>query len=145
MYYIICSYVHNNYTHYIYIHVALTSKLSTVVHCIFPIYHTWYHVLFYIFLMLFIALENNAFISCLVKEHQLLYFILLLHRWQHPTTIMHQFCLCCAGKYSTGGWGLKASYGTWLHLVLHELLDLTPCAIFPYSTRTSALTNIIHI
>ena len=39
----------------------------------FPYIAHFYHILFYIFQMLFIALENNVLTSGLVKEHQVLH------------------------------------------------------------------------
>ena len=98
MYYIICSYVHNYYAHVyiyicIYIYIALlrlTSKVPTVVY--FPyITHLVPHTVLYFLDVVHSTRKQCAYLLFSERIPSTLYFILLLHRWQHPTTISTSF------------------------------------------------------
>ena len=118
---------------YIYIYSTLTPNIKGTDSSVFFIYrHTFYHIRFYIFQMLFTTLENNALTSGLVKEHKVLHSSSPSLATSINSNYYKPFkALVLLVLYWDWGWGLEASYSTQLHLMLY----------FLYSTHTGALTN----
>ena len=75
--------------------------------------------------MLFTAIENNMLISCLVKEHQ------VFHSSSPSLMISINSNSCAFACAVVENIDLETSYSTWICFVLYDLLDPTPCAIFP--------------